>query len=62
MNREIELADGMVLLRPYRNGDVEHLYWAVRESIAELSVWMPWCHTDYSIEESRTWVESRPEA
>jgi RimJ/RimL family protein N-acetyltransferase len=23
---------------------------------------MPWCHTDYSIEESRAWVESRAEA
>jgi RimJ/RimL family protein N-acetyltransferase len=23
---------------------------------------MPWCHPDYSIEETRTWVESRAEA
>jgi len=62
MEKEIRLTDGSVLLEPYRSGDVECLYQAVRESIAELSVWMPWCHADYSIEESRTWVESRAEA
>ena len=28
----------------------------------ELSLWMPWCHAGYSLEESRTWVESRAEA
>jgi len=23
-------------------------------------VWMPWCHPNYSIEESKTWVAERP--
>ncbi len=50
MEKEIRLTDGMVLLEPYRIGDVERPYQAVRESIAELSPWMPWCHADYSIE------------
>jgi len=62
MEKELKLTDGAILLRPYRIGDVEHIYEAVRESIAEVSVWMPWCHADYSIEESRAWVESRAEA
>ncbi len=62
MKKGIELTDGLVLLRSYRIGDVDHLYQAVRESIAELSLWMPWCHADYSIEESRAWIESRDEA
>ena len=62
MEKEIRLTDGVVLLRPYRSGDVDHLYQAVRESITEMSPWMPWCHADYSIEESRAWVESRAEA
>ena len=61
MEKEIRLTDGRVLLEPYRIGDVEHLYQAARESIAELSVWMPWCHADYSIKESRAWVESQAE-
>lgn len=62
MDNKIELSDGSVLLRPYRISDINNLYEAVRESIPELSRWMPWCHTDYSIEETRTWVESRAEA
>ena len=62
MEKEIRLTDGVVLLRPYGSGDVERLYQAARESITEMSPWMPWCHADYSIEESRTWIESRAEA
>ena len=62
MNREIELTDGSVSLCPYRLSDVGDLYETARESIAELSVWMPWCHADFSIEESRAWIESRSEA
>jgi len=62
MERESRLTDGVVLLRPYEGGDVERLYQAARESITEGSLWMPWCHADYSIEESRAWIESRPEA
>jgi len=62
MEKEIRLTDGVVLLRPYGSGDVERLYQAARESVTEMSLWMPWCHADYSIEESRAWVESRAEA
>ena len=62
MEKEIRLTDGVVLLRPYGSGDVERLYQAARESITEMSPWMPWCHADYSIEESRAWLELRAEA
>jgi RimJ/RimL family protein N-acetyltransferase len=62
MNSQLPLTDGKVLIRPYRDGDVALLYEAVRSSIPEVSPWMPWCHKDYTIEESRIWVESRPEA
>lgn len=30
---------------------------AVRESVPDLRPWMPWCHPDYSVEESRSWLE-----
>src|SRR5437588_8896370 len=56
---EIELTDGIVAIRKYREGDAELLYEAVRESIAEVSVWLPWCHEGYSIEESRDFVATR---
>ena len=56
---EIELMDEAVLLRPYRAGDAELLYEAVRESIAEVSRWLPWCHENYSIAESREFIAGR---
>jgi len=40
----VELASGRVLLRAYRSDDVPHLFEAARESIAEVGMWLPWCH------------------
>jgi ribosomal-protein-serine acetyltransferase len=51
-----------IRIRPYEPRDVDGVYEAVRESIAELSVWMPWCHANYAREETVAWVESRPQA
>ena len=58
MNK-LEFTDGIVGIRKYRDGDAELLYEAVRESIAEVSLWLPWCHEGYSIEESRDFVATR---
>jgi len=46
-----------VLIRPYRLDDAEAVVEAVRESIAELQPWMPWCHPGYSLTDSRSWLE-----
>jgi ribosomal-protein-serine acetyltransferase len=54
-----ELIEGPLLIRPYREGDASALYEAVRESLPEVSRWLPWCHENYSIEESREFVGSR---
>jgi ribosomal-protein-serine acetyltransferase len=35
------------------------MYEAVRESIKEVSSWMPWCHPAYSVEEASAYVLSR---
>lgn len=51
-----------IQLRRYQPQDVDAVYEAVIESQAELSVWMPWCHADYSRSDSTGWVESRPGA
>lgn len=61
MQKDIQLTYGVIILRPYQISDINYLYEAARESIAEVSVWLPWCHANYSIEESRTWVKERPE-
>lgn len=59
---EVRLATDSVLLRPFADDDVGRLYEAVRESIAEVSPWLSWCHQDYSIEESREFISSRARA
>src|SRR5207253_7918862 len=46
-------------VRPYGEADVNALYEAARESIAEVSPWLPWCHENYAIEESREFIGSR---
>jgi len=43
-------------IRPYELHEAQALYDAVRESIADLSPWLPWCHKDYCLEESKEWI------
>ena len=54
-----ELTDESIMIRTYRDSDAALLYEAVRESIPEVSKWLPWCHDNYSIEESREFVSGR---
>ena len=58
MDRNISLTNGIITLRPYREEDADSLFEAARESIPEMTPWMPWCHRDYSIQESRDWITS----
>ncbi len=59
---EVELIEGPILIRTLRPEDVGPLYEAVRESIAEVSPWLSWCHENYSIEETKEFVISRQTA
>jgi len=54
------LAD--VRIRPIVMDDVPAVYESVRESMDALKPWMPWCHDEYSISESRDWVEKKIES
>ncbi len=56
---ELEFNEGPLLIRPYREEDATALYEAVRESISEVTPWLPWCHQKYSIEESKEFIGSR---
>ena len=53
--------DQSMIIRPCQPRDAGLVYEAVRESMKELSPWMPWCHRAYAIEDSRTWLGSRPD-
>jgi len=55
----IEMIEGPLLIRPYREEDAGALYDAVRESVSEVSQWLPWCHENYSLSESREFTSSR---
>jgi len=48
-----------VRIRRYRVDDAMAVAAAARESLAELQPWMPWCHPDYSIKDSRTWLRTQ---
>jgi len=50
------LSNNLITIRRYDTVDVPFLCEAARESSAEVSVWLPWCHSDYSMEESLEWI------
>jgi RimJ/RimL family protein N-acetyltransferase len=54
--------DGAVLIRPLEQADRDALFASVRESIAEVSAWLPWCHSAYMPEESTAFIESTRQA
>lgn len=57
-----ELTDGRILIRPFREDDIDVVYEAVRESINEVAPWLAWCHPNYSKDETAAFILSRAEA
>lgn len=57
-----ELSDGRILIRPFREDDIDVVFEAVRESITEVSPWLPWCHANYKRDETAAFILSRAEA
>lgn len=45
-------------IRRYTLDDESVLFEAARESIGEVSIFLPWCNEDYCIEDSRNWLLS----
>ncbi|OGO30443.1 MAG: hypothetical protein A2Z29_05260 [Chloroflexi bacterium RBG_16_56_11] len=46
-------------MRPYRLSDAESVYAAIRESLPELTPWLPFAHAEYSMKETREWLKRR---
>lgn len=46
-------------IRPYQQGDAEHLHAAAIESVSEVFPWLGWCHPRYSLDEAREWVTAQ---
>lgn len=62
MRDKLKLTNGNIILRPCFPHDAEALYAAIRESIADMSSWAPWCPPDYSMAHCKSWLESRSDA
>lgn len=58
MDTDLALVGPSLVLRPARADDLAPYWEAVRESVAELSQWMVWCHEGYSREEARAWLDT----
>ena len=53
-----EIVSEKVILRKYKTDFIPFLFEAAVESKGgEFSRWMPWCHANYTIEESQSFVE-----
>jgi RimJ/RimL family protein N-acetyltransferase len=61
-DHDVQLKGERVLLRAFRLDDAEAVYEAVCESKAELAPWMPWCHPEYSINDTIDFLKKRGEA
>lgn len=49
------IADDLCI-RPFRVDDTETFAAAVRESVATVGPWLPWCRADYGVKEARAWI------
>ena len=55
----IELSNDVVRIRRYCADDIDLLFEAARESTNQMFAWMSWCHPNYTLEESESFVLSR---
>jgi RimJ/RimL family protein N-acetyltransferase len=55
----IASSEEVIQIRPYNIADAQDLWVAARESFNELNPWMPWCHVNYDMQESRTWMDQQ---
>jgi ribosomal-protein-serine acetyltransferase len=46
------------IVRRLQPADAPSFYQAVRESINELTYWMPWCSKDYSLSDAEAWMQT----
>jgi RimJ/RimL family protein N-acetyltransferase len=53
-----ELSNDIVKIRRYCADDIPSLFEAARESTNEMLAWLSWCHPNYTVEESRSFVLS----
>lgn len=55
------LKSDLISLQKYSLEDAPELFEAISVSIDRVSPWLPWCHPDYTIAETETWLKTRPQ-
>lgn len=50
------LRDGRYVLEPFASDHVNELIAAVRESLPELTAWLPWAHAGYDAKDATEWL------
>lgn len=58
-DHDVQLTSDRLLLRAFQPEDVDAIYEAVRQSLPELTRWLPWCHPDYSRAETQEFLGQR---
>ena len=58
MKPDIQLSDGLILLRAPKASDVPAIQQAIRESLTELHPWMDWATDDYDEASTWRWLEA----
>jgi ribosomal-protein-serine acetyltransferase len=61
MNKNVELSDGVISLRPMADANPDEVCQAVRESLVDLKPWMAWATEAYSIIDTRDWLAAAAE-
>ncbi len=51
------LQSDRILVRPHETEDIDAMFEAVRESVAELSPWLPWCRSSISRSDLAGFIE-----
>ena len=58
---DMVLSDGVIILQPADMKNAQIIFQAAVESLEDLKPWMSWAHDGYSINETRTYLESLPQ-
>ncbi len=61
-NKAMQLEGRKIGIRTFNNNDAVPFYEAASESIVHMKEFMPWCHPEYSMQESEELVTSRSQS
>ncbi len=61
MTPDLSLQDGNIVIRPFKPGDAQAVFDAIRESVAEISPWLRDVASVQSVDEVETFIALQPE-